>query len=63
MGTNHDACAHKLDEVATKAAKRLRCINDSVQMLEDALHALRSGKVHIVDDHIDRVLTDLRKHQ
>ena len=49
--------------IAENAAFRL--VNArSVQMLVDALHAHRRGdKPHVVEDHVERVLSDLIKLQ
>ncbi len=53
---------HRLNDVATVSAKQRRVINESMVMLRDALTALRRGKPHVTDDHVERVIAALEWH-
>ncbi len=52
---------HLEDELATIKGKVIRVLTSEVRMLDDALYALRVGKTHVTEDHIERVIDALRK--
>lgn len=61
--------AHVIADLDAARTKAVRVLTADAQMLTDALHALRNGAPGVVEEYLDRVLTnmtalaeDLRTH-
>lgn len=53
--------AHLQDDIEKIRSKVYRTLKDDNVMLANALHALRKGKTHVTDDHLDRVIESIDK--
>ena len=53
--------AHLVDDYEKVRTGALRNVTADIDMLGDALHALRAGSPHVTDEFVDRTLTRLRK--
>ena len=53
--------AHQRDHYAILQGTVLRTIRSEVQMLNDAYSASTAGKMHVVQDHISRVMDALKQ--
>ena len=56
-----DELAHAFDDLEIEKANYRRAIKDSLILLSAAHHALGRNKYHVVDDHLDRVISALTK--
>lgn len=50
-----------VDRYETARTAVVRESRQSVQMLEDALHALRNDRTHITEEFLERTITGLRR--
>jgi hypothetical protein len=54
--TDHDVrISHLIDDAETTRTHPIRTLKDSVDLLTDALHALRNGSPHVTDEFVERV--------
>ena len=50
---------HQIDDLENQLSKARRTKNASIVLLKEALHAHKKNKPHIVQDHLERIYTDL----
>lgn len=48
-------------DLELKLKKNRKTARDSIDMLSTALIALQRGRGHVVEDHLERVIDDLKK--
>lgn len=56
-----DELAHAHNDLETLRSRTQRILTEEISMLDDALSALRKGKPHVTEDHIERVRDRLQK--
>lgn len=54
--------SHTIDDLATDVARMRRTVVQQVDMLDDALHALRAGRYPVADEFVERARDALAKH-
>lgn len=52
---------HRLNDKEDIIARYRRLTHTNITLLEEALHAANKGKLHVVIDHLERVLEDMKK--
>lgn len=51
-----------IDDLCTERGQSRRAVADAIKLLEVLPHAVSHGRIGLVDEYIDRVLTMLRPH-
>ncbi len=53
-------CAGHIDDNDKMRTRLVRMLDERIDMLDDALHALRDGRTHITDEFLVRTLDAMR---
>jgi hypothetical protein len=56
------AMSHTIDDIETLRENALRTMIEQVDLLTDALHALRNGSPDVTDEFLDRAITSMTRH-